>query len=136
MKRRDLMKAAPAAFAAVPATLAAGAAPVVREAQPDPIVKLVAQWRQAISAFVAASCEPGGGNFDTPACIHWSDERDKLEDQIKTSSIISGDGAAALIEFIWEDGGERGKDWLEVQGWALETLHKWATQNPQTGGAA
>ena len=41
-------------------------------------------FKAALAKWLAASDAPGGGNFDTPACVHWQAEMDRLRPTLPT----------------------------------------------------
>ena len=91
MNRRALLKAAPA--------LALVGAPPAAAAHPDGTAAMVAEWTLAADAFNAAVEKPGGGDFDSPECLHWEKRMDRLEAEIKGTPLTGPEGTVALIEF-------------------------------------
>lgn len=95
------------------AMLTAGAAPVALlagtagalPAQPpaDSLPSLVARYMAATDALIAAANEPGGGNFDTPACLAAAGEREALCEPIARAIPTTPEAAVAQLEWLDRD---------------------------------
>ncbi|EYD73844.1 hypothetical protein Rumeso_04579 [Rubellimicrobium mesophilum DSM 19309] len=102
LSRRSLLRAAPALV--MPVTLTAPLPALAGAvATPDPLPGYVRDFKAALEQWLAASDEPGGGNFDTLACLHWNAEMNHLRELIQDTVATSPEGLAAQIEFIKAD---------------------------------
>lgn len=112
---------------ALPATALACAVPAVA-APADPLADLVVRYIAACKRFSAAAEKPGGGDFDSPECLHWSAEYQRLEREMVQAPIRSAAGVAALMAKIEHDSrslyGETGEP--VTAWWQIEKIKHWA----------
>lgn len=92
--RRAVLQGALAAPAAVALGLPALALPA------DPLPGLVRDFKAALAGFTAAADEPGAGDFDTPECLHFEAEMNRLRALIICTPATTAEGIAAQVEFI------------------------------------
>ena len=131
MKRRELLTAAAPSAVAI---LLAGPSSADAEA-PDILVDLVEQWYHAWKAYETAH-DPWG-RFDSPECLRWEAERQRLEGLIRDTPPQTPAGIAALCRFVWIDMCCEGQEWPVVPGWAIQVIREWAARvNLPEGGAA
>lgn len=91
MKRRALLKFAPAA-------LAVGAAPALAAvpAANDPIIALCDAWVAAYQEWDAESEKDDGGNFDTPRHKELDIVKERLAEQIEATPITTDAGCSPI----------------------------------------
>jgi len=126
LSRRNILATAP--FMGLAAAMT-GATPVAAACavafQPDPFAVLVGDWFAARQAYEDAASLPGGGDFDTPECLHWYAERMRIKGLLQEMPITGPDGAAALAQMAWR---ESDADYMEqpvIDRWMLAKLRDW-----------
>ncbi|MTH77571.1 hypothetical protein [Paracoccus aestuariivivens] len=124
MKRRTLLKLAPAA-------LAVGAAPsfAANLIAEDPIISYVRQWLAAFEAWGEASARPDGGNFDLPIHLEMDCIKDAMEERMKATPITTAAGFAAFCHYVQTDqhfGADSEGEQPEIQLWQWAKIKEWS----------
>ena len=126
LSRRNMLAAAPMIGLAAAMT---GATPVAAACeiafQPDPFAVLVGQWFAAQQAYEDAASLPGGGDFDTPECLHWYDERMRIKALLQEMPVTGPDGAAALARMAWQESYADDVEQPVIDRWMLAKLRDW-----------
>lgn len=132
VNRRSLMGAA---LVAAPMALAGRAAACSAAIAADPFADLVGQWFAAQQAYENAADLPGGGDFDTPECLHWYAERRRIVDLLQDTPISGQDGAAALVRMIWRESDADNMEQPVIHRWMLAKLRDWTEAQLMMGVA-
>lgn len=103
----------------------AAAVPAARTA-----ADLAEEWIAAHRKWVLAIYKPGGGNADTPECLHWYGLRDLAEEALMKAPVRDVSDVQALLRMLWIDSDAEHTESPVIPKWALEKLIEW------TGAAA
>lgn len=95
MKRRDVMKFAPAVGVAL------APPPAAQADQPDPLVPLYREWLDARRVWRELADLPGNGNWDDPRSLAAEARENAAEEAMLTLKPTSLEGIGALAALAW-----------------------------------
>jgi|GEM_PF-1880422 len=133
MKRRVLLKMAPAALALGPVPAVAA-----RPVADDPIIGYASRWSDALDIWLEAAARTDGGNFDLPIHLEMDEIKDAMIERMKETPITTAAGFAAFCDYVHRDQhfGDEAEQYPEMQRWQWDKIKAWAEACVSIGGVA
>ena len=130
MNRRQLIGTLPAA-AILPV-------PAVSAPVRDPMIDYAEGWLSANEAWIEAVKQPDGGNFDSPACLHFDRIKDEMEVLMRDNPIRTAAGFSAFCRFMAEDNNisDETCDFPQLRRWQVVKMIEWSEAQALIGSAA